>query len=150
MPKIVWLVLVLIVIGLSFLFIKPKATPSDWLTFTDEAGVYTFRYPQDFGRPYVTPVDWPPQVNLLENSSLNCNPYCITTTDEGAAGSTYRQYTYLTKHDGQVMRLVFTARLPQCLNYDQPKQSECQQDQAKFNPDVIIDQIIGSLIFNLK
>ncbi|MBP9855834.1 MAG: hypothetical protein KBC48_00790 [Candidatus Pacebacteria bacterium] len=165
--KIIWLIGIIIVLAVTFYFISPNqnTTPADWLTFTDEAGVYTFRYPQDFGRQYVTPVDWPPQVNLLEGTGFNCTEggmiygragqtvsrtiegqeYCITTVSEGAAGSIYNQYAYLTVINRQPIGLIFTARLPQCVNYDEPRQDECKADQAAFNPDVIISEIINSL-----
>ncbi len=168
--KIILAIIALIALSGVFYFLNHRqAIPANWLTLTDEAGVYTFNFPQDFGRQYVTPVDWPPQINLLEGTSFNCTDgagsiyaqagetkskiingkeYCVTVATEGAAGSIYNHYAYLTEHNDQVIGFIFTARLPQCVNYDEPRQGECKADQAAFNPDVIIGQIINSLKFN--
>ncbi len=146
---------------------KSVAVPSNWLTFTDEAGVYTYRYPANLGTTYITPQEWPPQINLLEASPLDCVPaehptahggqtedkivngheYCVTTQVEGAAGSTYTDYAYLTLLKNKLIRVNLTLREPQCLNYDEPKQGECQAEQANFNLDKIIDQLVQSLNF---
>jgi hypothetical protein len=118
-------------------------------------------------KTYINPQEWPPQVNLLEAAPLDCVPadkptahggqteaktvngreYCVTTQVEGAAGSTYTDYAYLTILNNRLIRVNLTLREPQCLNYDQPKQGECQTEQANFDLDKVIDQIISSLTF---
>lgn len=166
---VILLVIAMVVVGGFYLFKKQPKTniPIGWLTFTDEARVYSFNYPKDFGSDYITPLDWPPQVDLLDGPTFDCptassptahagqtnqvtvdgQKYCVTTQTEGAAGSTYTDYAYLTIVDGQIVRLTFTLREPQCLNYDEPKQSECQQDQTSLNLNHLIGQIIASWQF---
>ncbi len=96
---------------------------------------------------------WPPLVTALTRA-FSCTPsgsviegtgrtiertihgkhYCVTTRNEGAAGSTYTTYTYRTN----TTQTVFTLRFSQCENYDDPEKSVCKKEQSLFNPDMII------------
>jgi hypothetical protein len=145
----------------------PTETPTDWLTFTDEAGVYTFLYPATLSTTYLHPLDWPPQVDLLEGNTLVCDiperatahagqiekkeiggrEYCVAAQVEGAAGSTYTDYAYTTLLNNRPVRFIFTIQEPQCANYDEPKRSACEAEQGAFNLDQLVDQIAQSLVF---
>jgi hypothetical protein len=82
-----------------------------------------------------------------EAKNINGREYCITTQVQGAAGGTYTDYAYLTLFNNQLIRVNFTLREPQCLNYDEPERSACQAEQANFDLDKVIDQIVQSLVF---
>ena len=64
--------------------------------------------------------------------------YCVESLSEGAAGSTYTSYTYTTLKKGNLVKVNFTLRFPQCDNYDDPQKSECKQERTIFNPDSIV------------
>ncbi len=65
----------------------------------------------------------------------------MTRQAEGAAGSTYTTYSYRFVKGDDLETLSFTLRTVQCLNYDEPKQSACQREQASFDPNALADQI---------
>lgn len=71
--------------------------------------------------------------------------FCKTVVSEGAAGSIFYQYAYVFSKEEQRLRLTFTVRMPQCVNYDSPQKEACMEQQEKFNPDNIVANIIGAL-----
>lgn len=97
---------------------------------------------------------WPPVVTL-DTGLFNCvasgkantpegqtgektisgKKYCVTETSEGAAGSTYKTYTYVTQVGKNLGKLTFTLQFVQCMNYDEPEQTTCKLDQSSFNVD---------------
>ncbi len=106
---------------------------------------------------YISPVEWPP-VSKTEDQAYSCvegegsisrlgntekisiagREWCRTILSEGAAGSTYLQYTY-TSEDGDKLRMItFTLREVQCGNYNEPERSVCETERANFDPDSII------------
>lgn len=115
---------------------------------------------------YISPVDWPPMVRLLEGESYSCTPagneferagkteqvivdgveYCVTTVSEGAAGSQYIQYAYLRDIDGTPVAATFSFRFVQCMNYDEPNQSVCTQEQSAFTITPVIHQFFSELL----
>lgn len=142
---------------------SPSATPhahADWKTFTDASTHVSFQYPATLATKYISLVDWPPKVQVVSDS-LTCtqagsetaragktvqkiidgNTYCVTTSSEGAAGSVYTQYAYAFSQANKTVILTFSLRFVQCVNYDQPKQQECQAERDAFTPDIILDQI---------
>jgi hypothetical protein len=111
---------------------------------------------------YITSVNpWPPKVTFT-NGNFTCNEtgseinqngitarkiirgkeYCVTTQSEGAAGSTYTTYTYTTSIGSKLASTSFVLRFPQCMNYDDPKQTECKNERSSFNSDILADSII--------
>lgn len=114
---------------------------------------------------YTSPVDWPPLVRVLSGESYQCTQagsefqqggetkplifdgaeYCVTKVSEGAAGSQYTQYAYLRDFEGELVALSFSFRFVQCMNYDEPKQSECLHEQEDFNITPIIHQFFSQL-----
>lgn len=132
---------------------------------TSSSTVAEFRYPDDLDTDYVLPAEWPPRLNVADGSYacpdagtevdgarieerkvLNIL-FCISTRNEGAAGSTYTDYTYTYEEEerGKIVSLLFSTRTPQCLNYDGSKQKRCIEDQAVFNMDNFIVRIIKTL-----
>ncbi len=115
--------------------------------------------PTDYTKPldtkYVTAASvWPPKVTTTTGGKLVCkkqkdiqgNMYCIDAQPEGAAGSTYTTYTYKTKVGEQLASTTFTLRTVQCMNYDEPQQSECRNEQLSFDVDMLADGLIHQLV----
>jgi hypothetical protein len=135
-----------------------------WELATDSLSGATFRYPRELGTAYIHPVEWPPQIRLLEQS-FSCEStgtlitaegktemravagrkYCVTQSDEGAAGSIYSQYTYVFPVGDTVGVLTLTLRMPHCVNYDGPEQLVCEDEREIFALDPLIDTIVQSL-----
>lgn len=151
----------LVVGGLLILFITPQTETTLPPEQTQEP---TFTYPSDFGLTYVHPVDWPPKLTVLdavvtctatgdevtsagktEPVQIGGQEYCKTTMSEGAAGSVYHQYVYIFTRAGQVLSLSFTARMPQCVNYDSPQKEVCIEEQEGFNPDTVVADMVSTL-----
>jgi hypothetical protein len=141
---------------------SPDVSPNAWETYSDPSRGLLFQYPQHFGTAYIHPVDWPPQVQVLqepyhcteggnetaragrtEARTVNGHQYCVTTVAEGAAGSLYYQYAYATQLvPAKTVIFTFTARAVQCGNYDEPRRTVCEQERESFNIDGIMDQVI--------
>ncbi len=116
-----------------------------------------FMYPNPLPTKYVTAQGWPPRISATVGV-LSCTQgtsttsrvivghvYCVTTTEEGAAGSTYTTYEYATQLSANVIRATFVLRTVQCLNYDEPARSACTKEQAEFETDALADRIISSV-----
>lgn len=120
-------------------------------------------YPTDFGLRYVTPVDWPPVTTTLAEGTYTCTSaggeteragkteevlihgktYCKTTLSEGAAGSVYFQYAYIFEENDTLQSVTFSARMPQCANYDELERAFCVEEQETFNPDLFVALMAG-------
>lgn len=142
-----------------------SSTMAGWSDSSDTARGIDFKYPQDLGTKYIQAFDWPPQVAVIDGplqcteagtttartgkttqQTINGHVYCVTRIDEGAAGSIYSQYAFARQmEDGRVAILTFTLRSPQCGNYDDPKKTECQNEESNFNIGSVIDQIFSTL-----
>ena len=140
----------------------PTSTiPDGWVSTTTN-GV-TFSYPTSFDSDYIHPQTWPPQVTvtagpymcqsmatssdfkIVSERIINGQQYCVTKQTEGAAGSSYTDYVYVTARDQQLITLKATIRMPQCLNYDEPRRSACTTEQQAFNFDTLVDTIIRTV-----
>ena len=120
-----------------------------------EAVVTPTDYTQPLTTTYVTAASvWPPKVTTT-NKIFSCtdtqkniqgNMYCIKKDAEGAAGSTYTTYTYKTKVGDQLATTTFTLRTVQCMNYDEPQQSDCRNEQSNFDVDMFADGLIHQLV----
>jgi len=138
---------------------------SNWKTSSN--GEITFQYPEKFSTTYISEIDWPPQTQLInepysclnagteteragktETKIINGHAYCVTTLTEGAAGSTYKQFAYAKAFNDQTVIFTFTIREPQCMNYNEPTQTECLNEQKNFSVDTLIDEIISTLQIN--
>ncbi len=137
----------------------------NWKT-TTENGI-SFKYPESLDKNYIDAFDWPPKVNVYneqfactkagtetaragktELKTVNGREYCVTTLNEGAAGSIYSQYAYAMPRDNKTLILTFTLRYPQCMNYDDPKQTECKAEQSGFRLDDLLDRIAQTISAN--
>ncbi len=125
-----------------------------------------FMYPSPLPTRYVKAQAWPPLVEMtadefsciegnmvasdgspkhFERRVLGEHTYCVATSVEGAAGSTYTNYEYFIPQGDFVVRVAFTLQTPQCLNYDEPERGLCQEEQASFNVDALVDRVASSI-----
>ncbi|MDD5696375.1 MAG: hypothetical protein PHO90_00125 [Candidatus Pacebacteria bacterium] len=123
-----------------------------------------FQYPENLPAQYISTAEWPPKITFTEGplvcqetplessfplrimrKTINDSIYCIQAMSEGAAGSTYTDYTYSTLKDEKIISANFVLRYPQCLNYDDPNKSNCQSERETFDLDSIIDRVFKSV-----
>lgn len=101
---------------------------------------------------YVKAQSWPPKISLSKSAyscadtsstkvAFNGKEYCLQIQSEGAAGTTYKNYSYRFKEGDNLITLKSTFRFPQCLNYNDPEKTECQNDQATFTDKTILEHI---------
>jgi hypothetical protein len=141
-----------------------QVSQEGWETTTTADSQTTFMYPADLGTRYITPSDWPPVLNVV-NEQYSCTEagseiaragktqevdvlgqkYCMTVESEGAAGSTYNQYAYVREAGDREEILTFTLRFVQCENYDDPQKTECKAERDSFDITTIIDKIFKSI-----
>ena len=124
-------------------------------TYTDATSSATFMYEDPLRLAYIRPFEWPPHIAVM-NKSLSCASkerktiggqlYCVTSVSDGAAGSTYITYTYSTEMSGKTVSITFTLQEVQCLNYDDPKQTECLSERTQFNPDTLASDIMKTVV----
>jgi hypothetical protein len=144
--------------------VPPQNNNDVWNTTTNKQGNITFSAPQSLGTEYIHPVEWPPEVELV-NQAFGCKesgsevlpqgqtqqktiqniPYCVTLESEGAAGSIYTKYTYAFAKDAQTVQLSFTLRGVQCSNYDEDKKSACEAERTNFDVDALSDKIAKTI-----
>ncbi len=143
-----------------------------WKTFTTDKGA-TFRYPENLpvlpaggSTNYIRPHEWPPKLQVIDNAGFSCEEgglgingrpgmtiqkrinntvYCIENVSEGAAGTSYTDYTYTFLKDSKLVKLSFTLAYPQCENYDDPQKTECEQERQAFDLDALINRIAESV-----
>ncbi|MFA6304391.1 MAG: Gmad2 immunoglobulin-like domain-containing protein [Patescibacteria group bacterium] len=137
-----------------------------WKTLTDSLQGISFKYPEKLSANFTSTVAWPPVVKV-EIGKFICNAqdgtaslpsriikrlvddrvYCVEAMSEGAAGSTYTSYAYTTAQFGKLITLSFTLRYPQCLNYDDPQKTSCQNERESFDLDGVVDRMFQSIVF---
>ncbi len=146
-------------------FAECPSLTANWKTFSDNQRGFSFKYPESFGMTYVGAFDWPPQVQILNEEfscteggseiaragrtskqTINGRDYCATKLVEGAAGSTYTQYAYVFPKNSRTVIFTFSTRAPQCLNYDDPRKTECQTEQSSFAIEGIVDLMAQSFV----
>jgi hypothetical protein len=135
-------------------------------TYTDAKTGVSFQYPEKLPTKYISLVEEAPTVTVT-NGAMTCKAagsettpagatalqtidgqaYCVTTKVEGAAGSTYTEYTYATEKEGKVVAVTFTLRAVQCANYDEPEQTACETERTNFSLDGLVAQIASTLTF---
>lgn len=135
-----------------------------YATATDSKTGTTFQYPETLLAEYIRTVDWPPQVQVL-NEQFTCAEagsetarsgqtlkrmvddriYCVTKESEGAAGSVYTQYAYAFPKDNKTIIFTFTLRATQCVNYDELNKTICENERTAFDIDSIVDRMARSI-----
>lgn len=109
-------------------------------------------------------VQWPPSVRVSDDTYscqevdsastgmarttkkiINGRSYCVTTQNDGAAGTVYTDYTYVSALYQGTVRIQFFVSRVRCENYDDPKKTDCQNGQDAFNPDALVEMVTGSV-----
>jgi len=146
--------------------VKTPSIPANWLTYIDNREGISFRYPKKLGAQYISSQAWPPAITISSQSFVCAETpgasslpsrilkrlvddrvYCVTAMSEGAAGSVYTEFIYTTQKDKQLVTAKFTLRYPQCVNYDDPAKTTCQNEREAFDLDGLVDKIFTSLKF---
>ncbi|MBI4087064.1 hypothetical protein HY416_03760 [Candidatus Kaiserbacteria bacterium] len=147
--------------------IGAHASDGNWVQSPVAAQGVTFLYPDPLPTVYIEAGTWPPLVELYsgtfacvegtktdsggreqttERRRIGDRIHCMTLTAGGAAaGSTYPTYEYITAQDDALIRIVFTLRIPQCANYDEPKRTACFTEEEEFDADGLADRIAASV-----
>lgn len=95
-----------------------------WKTFEDNQQGIEFQYPEKLPTDFMHAVEWPPKITITdellscpEMPSENDLPdqairgiidnhiYCVGAIIEGAAGSTYIEYTFATEKDNKMAEI---------------------------------------------
>ncbi|MFM2357639.1 MAG: hypothetical protein RJA61_376 [Candidatus Parcubacteria bacterium] len=158
MKKNILIFLVIILVGIVVYFIQQKSdsnpTNENLVLSPVSAQGIQFMYPKVLPTTFIKAQEWPPVVEVVageftcaenKKSTINGHVYCVTVSSEGAAGSTYTTYEYSTDQGDFVAKTTFTLRSPQCLNYDEPNQSTCIEEQENFDVSGLADQILTSV-----
>jgi tryptophan-rich sensory protein len=150
------------------------ACPSNDLWKTIASNGITFQYPETLLTQYIHEVDWPPQIQVL-NEPFTCTEageettragktekrlvddreYCRTSIVEGAASSIYTQYAYAfplystgsTQADRKTAIFTFTTRATQCGNYDETERNVCENERETLDLDSVVDRMARSVKF---
>lgn len=144
----------------------PDYVEAGWKTQVIQELGLSFKYPEKLTTQYISTVDWPPQVQVVdekftcteagneidragktEKRTVDNRNYCVTRKTEGAAGSIYTQYAYAFAHGNSTVIFSFTLRSVQCGNYDEPKKTECEHEHESFDLDSVVDKMAQSIIF---
>lgn len=157
----------LLLLGISVWLTKsePLEQPDDgWKTTTNSQGI-TFGYPEQLSTTYISVADWPPIVTVTdgpfscteageeiaragktEKLMIDGREYCVTKVSEGAAGSIYTQYSYITPTgNNNAVNLTFTLRFVRCINYDEAQKLQCEEERMTFDIDSVIDRIVKTI-----
>jgi hypothetical protein len=135
--------------------------PTD--TTTPATPDLTFAYPNALTTTYIASNTWPPKVTVTQDAysctpsgtqigpngqtaekTINGQVYCVTLASEGAAGSTYKTYTYVTMLGADNVNISFTLQFPQCANFTGAKVAACTKEETGFNVDNLVSTIIQS------
>jgi hypothetical protein len=141
---------------------------SGWETFSDSERDFSFQYPARLSTTYIQAHDWPPQVELTDDSFtcteagspearagrtqlriINNRTYCVTEVIGAAAGSVYTQYAYTTQKGNRTVIFTFSIRMPQCANYGSEERQACERERENFNIDSIVDRMLQTFRFML-
>ncbi len=138
----------------------------EWMYSEPDSHGIQFLYLKTLPTAFISAQDWPPKVTLVsetfsctdgerkntdgllakyEQHTVGDRVYCVTKETKGAARSTYITYEYTTTQGDFVAHVVFTLRFPQCMNYNEPRQSACKTEQASYDIDGLVDRIASSI-----
>ncbi|HXK39368.1 MAG TPA: hypothetical protein VJ837_00850, partial [Candidatus Paceibacterota bacterium] len=134
-----------------------------WETTVDPATGVSFKYPEALAVTYIEAIDWPPRAQVIEEEfrcieageetdragrteerEVDGRTYCVTTVADATAGSVYEQYAYAFPFGDRTMILTFSARYPQCGNYDEPERVACESEREAFDLDGVADLMARS------
>lgn len=141
---------------------------ADWNTYKDERSGFEFKYPQGLGKKYIDTYTWPPKITMepaadfaceqsqniktlqgygkQEEVIINNSRYCVLEVAEGAAGSAYVTYEYITNRENKQLAIELVLRFLNCgaLYGIDNKMEECEKEENDFNPSELIDKILST------
>lgn len=139
------------------------SVPDTWFVTATLAA--QFRHPESIGGTYLGAENWPPTVEFIdvpfscevsdatssdaaktELRTIGGHQYCVSEVREGAAGSVYIRYTYAFPEASKTALMTFALQMPRCENYTGEEQAACEEEQAAFDPDSVVDRMAGSLV----
>lgn len=145
---------------------ESNISADSWNSFIDGETSVSFKYPDRLSTKYITAVDWPPQVQVLEEPfecvnagsetdragatrqiTNNERTYCATKIAEGVAGSIYTQYAYASQINEKTVILTFSTRSDKCENYSKTEKTECETEREEFDVDNFIDRLFSTIVF---
>lgn len=144
---------------ISSVTLYPYSAAESWKV--SNANGIEFEYPGQLNVQYISTQTWPPVINMREGSYscresagsiktieqrvVNSRIYCVESQNEGAAGSVYSTYTYITPKNGDLASITFTLRYPNCGNYNEEENLACTNERQAFDLDSIVDRIAASI-----
>jgi len=135
-----------------------------WVTITSDDGI-TYQYPKELLAKYISVKEWPPTIKVAsgnfscvetpqEKSSMleitsqrlvDNRIYCVNVKNEGAAGSVYSSYVYMTPVRGKLVLASFVLRYTNCANYDEEQGQVCTNEREAFDIDATVDRIVQTV-----
>lgn len=114
---------------------------------------------------YISTFDegWPPEFTVLalypegekplvceqdsDEIEIGGSKYCVRVVEEGAAGSIYKNYEYITRMwEYKTLHLSFGLRYSNCGVYDNPEL--CETEQAGFDVNELVHRILSAAEFS--
>ncbi len=142
-----------------------EETADGWILSNPLVNGQQFSYPKTLGR-YISLQPATPTVKLLVEEyscktgtskndgmimttiekKINSKTYCISTSSEGAAGHTYKNFEYTSKEASDFLgHANFTLSYPNCGNYGEDEEAVCRKDQKSLNIDAMADRMVNSI-----
>jgi hypothetical protein len=158
--SIIGLVVIAVVVGIFSYFYESKKISN---TIQTPVNLY---YDTTWPATYASVDTWPPEV-VFTPGQFSCaetgdvvlsggkttqtiigqKPYCVTASAEGAAGSTYTTYTFVTSGGSDVIAtMTFVLKEVQCGNYSDPEKTACETERKTFNIDTFAHRVIENSI----
>ncbi len=136
-------------------------------TYINSKQAIAYMYPRTLATKYIATAAWPPKVwamgepfkckaelagvdqsnEKIKQKIIGGQEYCVITMEDGAAGSTYKSYSYYSLKNGKFISVQFTLRYPECSNYDDPDKTACETELAFLDVDKLVNGIMDSINF---
>ena len=164
--KSIWIVAAIgvLLLGGTYFYMQQtperENNPDTWSSYTDDIQGISFRYPE-LDTSYMHAMEWPPIPTVREGSfrcesigdgaakteerTIGERTYCIRSVTQGAAGSIYTEYTYETAIDNKIIAFAFTIKSVQCVNYENPQRSACENERATFDLNAVMNDIVSTI-----
>lgn len=156
----------------SFKFLDSKDETANWKTYKDEKTGAEFKYPEKFGANVWRADSWPPKLIVVSGSEdplkvgcsdlspnassvpveINGQDFIFYEYGDGAAGSTYTTYCYITKKNNNYYVLDFFIRTTNGCGTNCGPYCETQFEAECKNLDIVneIDKPIEKIVSTLK
>ena len=142
-------------------FVISTIDKNNWKTSSNSNLGVNFEYPEDISTNYIQTLDWPPKVQVISGPfacvdvgepnaqtgqtlirKINNHDYCVTTVTNHTTDSTYYQYAYERQIQNKILYFTFSLKFADCTKYDDLERNSCKKEEAEFNIDNLLDNII--------